>query len=991
MKYFLLFLLLPGLLFGAEPIEKHPEWDQDYSKKIREYTTDPQFLTDLVDHLPASDKVPTPQKFLGYVSGTPEKLTYSEDVHRYLRALEAASPRIKVFSIGKTEEGREMILAVIASEETIGNLDRYKDITRKLSDPRKIKDTEAEQLIQQGKPMYYLTGALHSPETGSPEMLMELAYRLIVEETPVVQSIRNNIITLITPVLEVDGRNRMVDLVRWQQANPNAPLPPLIYWGHYVAHDNNRDYLGLSLALTRNVLKTFFEYHPQVQHDLHESVPFLYISTGTGPYNAWLDPLVIDEWHRMAYHEVQTLTQKGLPGVWTHGFFDGWAPNYLFWVAHGHNAIGRFYETFGNGTPKTLDRVVRDSSERAWYRPNPPLPKVKWSLRNNVNYQQSGALLALHYMAQNNQHFLRTFWSIGKRAVAKAANEGPAAYVFDANQKRKAQLRDLLNLLREHGIEVHQTEKPVTVKLQWPPNKEEEKKDSEKKKETKEEKKEPDSATFPAGSFVVRLDQPYSRLADTFLDIQYVRGDERVYDDSGWTLGYAKNVEWKRIVNQEVLKTAMHPWDGKMSLSRPAIKGSTIAIRNHGELDLVRLRYALPGIEFLIAEESWKQKNSEWPAGTVLITVEGADSKTVEDALASTALEYSVFENATAVKTHRMVAPRIAMLHTWFDTQDEGWYRIAFDELKVPYDYISTQDIAKMDDLRSKYDVILFAPAGIFGDAGDFVNGLPAGHPIPWKKTELTPNLLIDETDDIRAGMGFSGVQNLKKFVEEGGLLITARETAVWAVKYGLAKWIRISEPQKLKASGSLLKAVLTDKKSPVGYGYDESIPVYYAAGTIFKVGIFEDRGEPEKRPSGRGSPKDPDVPQGRPYVELPEKPKPGPGEEGFQPSDEWSVWFEPLIPKMEERPRVIVSFPKEADQIFLSGMLEGAEEIAGKPLIIDSPLGKGHILLFANNPMWRGNTQGNYAFIFNAIFNFQNLNVGWPPSKALTEGNEVK
>jgi hypothetical protein len=979
MKWVALFLLFPGFLFGAEPIEKHPEWDQEYSKKIREYTTDPQFLTDLVDHLPASGKVPTPQKFLGYVSGTPEKLTYSEDIYRYLRALEAASPRIKIFSIGKTEEGREMILAVIASEETIGNLDRYKEITRKLSDPRKTNETEAEQLIQQGKPMYYLTGALHSPETGSPEMLMELAYRLVVEETPVIQSIRNNIITLITPVLEVDGRNRMVDLVRWQQANPKAPLPPLIYWGHYVAHDNNRDYLGLSLALTRNVLKTFFEYHPQVQHDLHESVPFLYISTGTGPYNAWLDPLVIDEWHRMAYHEVQTLTQKGLPGVWTHGFFDGWAPNYLFWVAHGHNAIGRFYETFGNGTPKTLDRVVRDSSQRAWYRPNPPLPKVKWSLRNNVNYQQSGALLALHYMAQNNQHFLRTFWSLGKRAIAKAANEGPAAYVFDATQKRKGQLRDLLNLLREHGIEVQQTDKPVTVKLEWPPKKQEEKKDSEKKEGKKEEKKEPETASFPSGSFVIRLDQPYSRLADALLDIQYVRGDERVYDDSGWTLGYAKNVEWKRIVNQDILKTPMHPWDGKMSISRPEIKGTTIAIRNHGELDLVRLRYALPDVDFLITEETWKHKNSEWPAGTVLLKVEGTDSKRVKEAIATTALEYAVFDNVTGVKTHKMIAPRIAMLHTWVDTQDEGWYRIAFDELKVPYDYISTQDIAKMEDLRSKYDVILFAPAGFFGDT-DFVNGLPAGHPMPWKKTDITPNLLIDETEDMRAGMGLSGVQNLKEFVEEGGLLITARETAVWVVKYGLARWIRTSEPKNLKASGSLLKAVLTDKKSPIGYGYDDSIPVYYAAGTIFQVGIFQDRADEGKRPSGRGNPKDPDVPQGRPYVELPEKPKPGPGEEGFKPSDEWSVWFEPLIPKIEERPRVIVSFPKEADQIFLSGMLEGAEEIAGKPLIIDSPLGKGHILLFANNPMWRGNTQGNYAFIFNAIFNYQNLNVGWPP-----------
>ena len=984
MKWFAFFLLIPALLFAAEPIEKHPEWDQDYSKKIREYTTDPQFLTDLVDHLPASEKVPTPQKFLGYISGTPEKLTYSEDVARYMRALETASPRIKVFTMGKSEEGREMILVVIASEETLQNLDRYKEINQKLSDPRKVTDAEATQLIQQGKPMYYLTGALHSPETGSPEMLMELAYRLVVSETPMIQSIRNNIITLITPVLEVDGRNRMLDLVRWEQANPDAPQPPLIYWGHYVAHDNNRDYLGLSLALTRNVLKTFFEYHPQVQHDLHESVPFLYISTGTGPYNAWLDPLVIDEWHRMAYHEVQTLTQKGLPGVWTHGFFDGWAPNYLFWVAHGHNAIGRFYETYGNSTPKTLDRVVRDSSQRAWYRPNPPLPKVKWSLRNNVNYQQSGSLLALHYMAQNSRHFLETFWSLGKRAVAKPSNEGPAAYVFDANQKRKGQLRDLLQLLRAHGVEVHQTDRTLTVKLPVKAKKEEDEKkpaDAKDKKE-KEEPKEPESVTFAAGSYVVRLDQPYSRLADALLDVQYVRGDERVYDDSGWTFGYAKNVEWKRITSQDILKGPMHVWDGASSNPGPAIKGSTVLIRNHAELDLVRLRYALSDLKFLISEESWKTKNTEWPAGTLLVTVQGNDSKRLEDALRATSLDYAVFDSAPAIKTHEMNLPRIAMMHSWLNTQDEGWYRIAFDELKVPYDYISTQDVAGITDLKSKYDVILFAPTSSRGGdtATDIVNGLPAGHPIPWKKTDLTPNLQVDETDDIRRGMGFEGIQNIKKFVEEGGLLITVRETSDWAVRYGLTKWIQASETENLKASGSLLKAVVTDPKSPVVYGYDDSIPVYYAAGTIFRVGLFQPPRDSGKRPSGRGNAKDPDVPQGRPFVELPEKAKPGPGEEGFQPSDEWTIWYEPFIPKIEERPRVILSFPKEADQIFLSGMLEGAEEIAGRPLVIDSPLGKGHILLFANNPIWRGATQGNYSLIFNAILNYQNLNAGWPP-----------
>ena len=373
--------LLTGLLLAsslgawaddppAQPV------DVDYTAKIREYTTEPFFLTELVDHLPASDAVPSPQKALGYVVGTPEKLTYTKDINAYFRALAAASPRVKVWTIGKSEEGREMILAAVSSEENLGRIDRYKQITAKLADPRKTTDAETADLVREAKPFYWLSGSIHSPETGSPEMLMELAYRLAVEDSAHVQAIRKNLIVLITPVVEVDGRDRMVDIYRYRKANPGKQAPGLVYWGKYVAHDNNRDAMGMALALSNVMMKTFLEWHPQVFHDLHESVPYLYTSTGTGPYNSWLDPIVVSEWQKLAYHEIEGMTRRGVPGVWTHGFYDGWAPNYMFYIANGHNAIGRFYETFGNGGADTRERKLPDSStSRTWYRPNPPLPQ----------------------------------------------------------------------------------------------------------------------------------------------------------------------------------------------------------------------------------------------------------------------------------------------------------------------------------------------------------------------------------------------------------------------------------------------------------------------------------------------------------------------------------------------------------------------------------------------------------------------------------------
>src|SRR5512145_1633219 len=212
--------------------------DQEYTNKIREYTTAPYFNSPLTDYLPSSPNVPTPKAVLGDVAGAPGKLPYAEDVYKYMRMLERASPRVKVYSIGTTEEGREMIAVAVASEQLLSKLEENRARLAKLADPRTINhdEAEADRLVAASFPVYYITGAIHSPETGSPTALMELAYRLVVDNSPYVKTIRDNVLTLITPVVEVDGRNRMVDIYNWHLAHPNQNWPSLVYWGHYVAH-----------------------------------------------------------------------------------------------------------------------------------------------------------------------------------------------------------------------------------------------------------------------------------------------------------------------------------------------------------------------------------------------------------------------------------------------------------------------------------------------------------------------------------------------------------------------------------------------------------------------------------------------------------------------------------------------------------------------------------------------------------------------------------
>jgi len=219
---------------------------------------------------------------------------------------------------------------------------------------------------------------------------MELAYRLAVDESPYIKDIRDGVITLITPGCRSRRCDRVVTFTngisRIQKTLSAADL-----LGKYVAHDNNRDAMGMTLKLTQNVLNTYVDWKAQVLHDLHESVPYLYDNTvGDGPYNAWIDPILADEWNMIASRNVADMTKFGMPGVFTHGDFDTWSPGYLMFLAALHNGISRLYETFRQRNADTRERTLEpEEYARTWFKQNPPLPKTLWSQRDNNNYERN--------------------------------------------------------------------------------------------------------------------------------------------------------------------------------------------------------------------------------------------------------------------------------------------------------------------------------------------------------------------------------------------------------------------------------------------------------------------------------------------------------------------------------------------------------------------------------------------------------------------------
>ncbi|MEW5901334.1 MAG: hypothetical protein AB1715_07745, partial [Acidobacteriota bacterium] len=778
-------------------------------------------------------------------------------------------------------------------------------------------------------------------------------------------------------ILEVDGRDKQVDLHMAPRKDPKADVPSrLVYWGKYVAHDNNRDNLGLSLALSRNILKVFFDYHPQVMHDLHESISHLYISTGTGPYNAWLDPIVVDEWHQLAYQEVDDLTRQGVPGVWTHGFYDGWAPNYAFYAANGHNSIGRFYETQGAGNGST--RVISARGDRDWYRPNPPLQRTLWSIRNNVNLQQSAILVGMNYVASNRTRFMENFWLKGKRSVAKARAEGPAAYVFPGDDPRPGQVAKLLRLLQLQGVEVHRAEAAF--------------------KAGKDE--------FPAGSYVVRMDQPYSRMADLMLDKQYFNvNDPRPYDDVGWTMGPLFNVKTVRVEDVAALEAPMTLVKGEMKapggvarLGSGAGAPKAYLINHNADNTIASFLFKQKDLKVQVAEKAFEIEGKKFNAGTFILRAD-QNAANLEKALGEAGQEYGFMAYAVSavpeVTVHELVRPRAALMHTWQTTQTEGWVRVALDETGIPYDYIDVQAVRDNPRLRDKYDVLLFGPS--MGDAVSIVQGVAGDKPQPWKKTDLTPNLgLPVSTDDMRGGLEFEGIIHLRDFIKAGGVFITLTTSSQLPVHFGLAQGISIKQTPNLWARGGVFKADVAETASPIVYGYGDSLGVYFSQAPVFEPRRFggfrgmmmgPQGGAPTGRVSGRGSESDPDIPQGRPRdlgqktieewqkAEKEKKEKTGEKQPAGGPEE-----------AADERPggaqaqaaaaatRTILKFTADVKNLLISGGLAHGEELAGTPALVDAKLGDGHIVMFGFNPMWRHQTHGSFFLVFNAMLNWKNL-----------------
>ncbi len=889
--------------------------DPEYAARVKEWTTRPEFLSPLIDHLPKSGAVPSPKDVLGYHIGAPKQLTYYADVLRYYRTVEAKSPRVKVVSIGQTEEGRESVIVFVGSEDSMANLETERKNLARLADPRGLSETEAHAIIAKTKPIYTLSGGLHSAELGPPEMLMELTYRLVTEDSDLIRKIRENVIVAIMPVADPDGRDRSIDWYFRHNVDVTdyEQMSSVPYWGKYTKHDDNRDinYAGLA---NQNFLKWYLDWHPPIMHDLHESVPFLYAYSGQSPQNPLWDPIVYAELPMFANWDMAQLTKYGMPGVWNHGYVDAWSPGYVAIMSTNHNGMMRFYEIFGNAGATTMKRTISappnpavsgpggggaggmgDLTKRQWFRPNPPYKEVVWSMRNNTNYAETGVLSSLQLTSDLPQVILENFYVKSRNSIRSGSTEPPYAFVLPSDQEDMTRVAFVIHILRMQGIEVGRTKAELKLK----------------------------DGTYPAGSLLVKCDQPYGRLAKTLL-IKQVDPDPELttYDDSAWTMGLMTRTTIKPTTDIAALQAAVDPVPEFLPTGKVmgAPNAAFYAVPDHGSPNLVTLRYALKDVPIQIVEAPFQSAGLTLPAGTFILPASALDR--ARPAASQLGLDLVGLAAKPAVAVHDAGLPRIAMFSTWNGTQDVGWVRFAFDQYKVPYDLIFKERVLK-GNLHDDYDLLLVPNQARNSKA--LVTDIPKGKvPLAYTKTDKFKFLGdYGSSEDITGGMGAQGVAEIQKFAEAGGLLVTLGTSSAFPADFGLAPKIdAATTTPRFYAPGPIVEAEILQPANPIFYGYsDKTIPVRYANGPLLRMDAAMDKQQ------------------------------------------------------------VLMRFPG-GEKAVLSGLMNSPDEIKGRAAVVVTPIGKGEAVLFTTNPIWRWQNIGEFRMMFNTLLNYRNLAPTGPPAK---------
>ncbi|HSD27663.1 MAG TPA: M14 metallopeptidase family protein [Vicinamibacteria bacterium] len=755
----------------------------------------------LLPPAPAAVAVPTPESILGFVPGEDRKLADWGQVLAYVRALDAASGRVRAEEVGKTTQGRPFVLVTVTSEANDARLDEIRELNARIADPRGPGDEEAERIVRQGRAIVAMCFSIHSTEVGGTLASLRLLHRLASSDDAGVRAMLDATVLLVIPSHNPDG----TDLVaRWYRAQLGTPFegtsPPELYHP-YVGHDNNRDWYMFTQAETRLTVRSLYHrWHPQVVHDVHQMGTRgarIFVPPYADPWEPNVDGALVAASGAIGSHVASRLATAGRTGVVTGAIFDAWTPGRAY--PHTHGGVRVLSET-ASARLATPIEVKPDELERraaSGYDPRvasashpAPWPGGPWRLGDIVETQLQASLAILEHVAANREHWLRTALAASRRACAR---KEPFAFVIPAAQRDPSAVTRLVEVLRLGEVEVHRAASPLQAA----------------------------GRAYPAGSLVVRMQQPASAFAKTVLerqrypDLRECEGGppKRPYDVTAHTLPLLLGVEVDAVGS---------PFEAALRLvSEEGAPAGTVEGRGprlalgHASGELVALSRLLEqGVPVRWALDAFTEAGRSFPAGTLLVP---ASARRVVGSLAS---ELGFVARAVRAEPRalRLRRPRVGLYRSWVPSMDEGWTRFVFEkEMGISYQTLRDREV-QAGNLRGRFDAIVLPdqpPATLLG--GHAKGAMP---------------------EEYTGGLGPEGTAALRGFVEQGGTLAALDSAALFAIEH-----LRLPVKNALAGvpaadfycPGSIL-AARADSARPLAHGLPRTTPVWFEGSPAFEV-----------------------------------------------------------------------------------------------------------------------------------------------------------